>query len=131
MVSEAFRTIKEFAKKERVMGSNAFFDLVIKNQPTYACHYPSYVLGPVYPNGDVIGCVTSEVIANVRKQKVKDILEGGPFKKNAADGPTCAIGCRDWGIHDISAVHNRQFQWDDLGRLFKGFVTKSARGLFK
>ena len=124
LVSEAFRTIKEAAKKERIMGSNAFFDLVIENRPTYACHYPSYVLGPVYPNGDVVGCVTSKVIANFRKQKVKDILEDEPFLKNAAAGPTCPIGCRDWGIHDISAVHNRQFGLNDLGRLFKGFVMK-------
>jgi MoaA/NifB/PqqE/SkfB family radical SAM enzyme len=131
LVSQAFRTIKEQAKSERIVGSNTFFDHVIENRPTYACHYPSYVLGPVYPNGDVVGCVTSEVIANVRNQKVKDILDGEAYKGNAAAGPTCPIGCRDWGIHDISAVHNRQFQWDDLGRLFRGFVTKAAKGLFK
>jgi MoaA/NifB/PqqE/SkfB family radical SAM enzyme len=126
LVADAFRTIKAAARKENIVGSSAFFDLVIQNRPTYPCHYPGYVLGPVYPNGDVVGCVTSRVIANLRESKAADILEGEAFLKNAADGVTCPIGCRDWGIHDISAVHNRQFQWADLGRLFRGFVTRRA-----
>jgi len=122
-VAEAFLIVRGAAARgERLIGSHAFFDLVIDNQPAYPCHYPKYVLGPVMPNGDVIGCVESRAIANVQEAPVDDILRGEAFGANAAAGPSCPKGCRDWGIHDLSAIRNRRFGLADVGRYYGAFA---------
>jgi MoaA/NifB/PqqE/SkfB family radical SAM enzyme len=122
-VAEAFLMIRGAAARgERIIGSHAFFDLVIDNQPTYPCHYPRYALGPVMPNGDVIGCVKSRPIANVRESTVRSIVSGEAFGDNAQAGPRCPRGCRDWGIHDLSAIGNRRFGLADVSRYYGAFA---------
>ncbi len=129
-VAEAFRTIREASDRgERIIGSRAFFDLVADDQRTFPCHYPGYVLGPVMPNGDVVGCVESHVIANVRDTPVRDIVSSAPFRANAAGGPTCERGCRDWGIHDLSALYGGQFGVGDLRRYYRTFRPPARRAI--
>jgi len=77
---------------------------------------------PDSPTVVEIGCGDGSFLRSLASARSDGCSVG--FDPNAAAGPTCPIGCRDWGIHDISAVHNRQFQLNDLGRLFKGFVLK-------
>ncbi len=123
-VAEAFRAVRDAADRgERIIGSRAFFDLVIENRPTYPCYYPSYVLGPVFPNGDVVGCINSRVLGNVQAQTVEQLIASDAWRTNAAGGPACAKGCRDWGIHDLSAVRARRFKLDDARRYARAFVT--------
>ncbi|MBW2453876.1 MAG: radical SAM protein [Deltaproteobacteria bacterium] len=122
-VAEAFLIVRGAAARgERIIGSHAFFDLVIDNQPTYPCHYPKYVLGPVMPNGDVVGCVKSRAIANVQESTVDTIVRGEAFGANAAAGPSCSRGCRDWGIHDLSAIRNRRFGLADVSSYYGAFA---------
>jgi MoaA/NifB/PqqE/SkfB family radical SAM enzyme len=125
ILTEAFRIIREAARRERIFGSTAFFDHVIHDVRTYPCQYPYYVLGPVYPNGDVIACTTSQVIGNINNRNVKQFLAGHAFQRNADAGPTCPTGCRDWGIYDISAVHNRTHSAGDFRRLARGFLFRN------
>ncbi len=123
-VSDAFRLVREAALRgEKIIGSLAFFDHVIANQKSYPCYYPSWVLGPVYPNGDVVGCVDSKVLGNVRAQGVEPLIGSKAWADNAAGGPACAKGCRDWGIHDLSAVRSRRFHFGDARRYARAFVT--------
>ncbi|MBI1944595.1 MAG: radical SAM protein [Deltaproteobacteria bacterium] len=122
-VAEAFRAIRAAADGgERIIGSRAFFDLVIENRPAYPCFYPSYVLGPVMPNGDVVGCISGGVIGNVRTTPVPALVKTVAWQANAAAGPSCAKGCRDWGIHDLSAARSRRFRLDDAKRYAAAFV---------
>jgi len=123
-VADAFRLIRDAADRgERVIGSREFFTHVIENRPTYPCHYPSSVLGPVFPNGDVVACTSSRVIGNVRRTPVAALVQSRAWLDNCALGPACAKGCRDWGIHDLSAVRNRRFGLGDARRYAKAFVT--------
>lgn len=122
-VSEAFRAIRDAAARgERVIGSRAFFDLVIDDQGAYPCFYPRYVLGPVMPNGDVVACTASRVMGNVRDTPLAELVRGGAWASNAAAGPSCAKGCRDWGIHDLSAARSRRFRFDDAKRYAQAFM---------
>jgi len=121
-LTDAFRVILEASKRQRILASRAFFELIIDDRRTFPCHYPTYVLGPVYPNGDVLACTSATMIANLRASGVADILESPRFQANAEAGPTCRRGCRDWGIHDISALHNRQVDLSDLRRYYNAFV---------
>jgi len=126
-VAEAFVQIRDAARRgERVIGSRAFFDHVIADRRTYPCHYPYFVLGPVQPNGDVVGCVDSKVIGNVRSSTVADIIGGRPFRSNAEGGPDCPVGCRDWGIFDLSALRERRFRAEDARRYGRGLVRDRA-----
>ncbi|MFH2010180.1 MAG: radical SAM protein [bacterium] len=122
LVADAFRAIRDATRTQRVAGSRAFFQHVIDNRASYPCYYPSYVLGPIYPNGDVIGCTQKRVIGSVRKSPVAALLRGAPFQANAAAGPGCQVGCRDWGIHDISAMHSWQLGPKDLHGYYRSFV---------
>lgn len=122
VIVEAFRKIRAAsAKGERIIGTRAFFDLVVNDQRRYPCQYPTYALGPVMPNGDVIGCTTSQVIGNVRETSIEALLKGPGFRATAEDGPVCPRGCRDWGIHDLSAVHNHQFGLADVRTYRRAF----------
>lgn len=122
-VIEAFRQIRAAARAgERVIGSDAFFEHVVENRPTYRCLYPSWVLGPVMPNGDVVACTKSRVMANVRHTPVAELVRSLAFQQNAAAGPGCAVGCRDWGIHDLSAALDGRFGLGDAKRYFGAFV---------
>ncbi len=122
-VVEAFRVIRAAADRgEQVIGTRAFFNLVIEGRRAYPCHYPALVLGPVFPNGDVIGCSHGRPIGNVRNMPVSEILSGRLFLDNAAAGPGCTHGCRDWGLHDLSAVYERRFELGDARRYFRTFV---------
>lgn len=124
-VAEAFSKIREAAARgERIIGSNAFFAHVIRDQRTYPCHYPTYVLGPVLPNGDVQGCVDSKVIGNVRERSVQEIVKSEAFRDNAARGPSCPHGCRDWGIYDLSALKQRSMQARDFQRYGRMFLRR-------
>lgn len=127
-VADAFRLIRDAADRgERIIGSRAFFTHVIENRPSYPCHYPSAVLGPVFPNGDVVACTSSRVIGSVRGAPLAELVNGRAWRDNCALGPTCAKGCRDWGIHDLSAVRNRRFGLGDARRYAKAFVASPAR----
>ncbi len=122
-LAEAFRLIRDSAARgEDVIGTRAFFDLVAENRPSYPCHYPELVLGPVFPNGDVIGCTQSRPVGNVRSTPVKEIMASRAFRDNAAGGPPCRKGCRDWGIHDLSAVYGKRFELSDARRYYRAFV---------
>lgn len=122
-VASAFRIVRAASERgERVIGTGAFFDHVIEGGRTYPCHYPRWVLGPVLPNGDVVGCTSSSVIGNVRESTVADVVASEPFKANARTGPLCPHGCRDWGIFDVSAVYGRRFKVRDARRYFQAFV---------
>jgi len=124
-VSEAFIRIREAAAHgDRIIGSNAFFSHVISDQKTYPCHYPTYVLGPVLPNGDVQGCVDSRIIGNVRTQSVGEIVSSPAFAHNAKRGPSCPHGCRDWGIYDLSALKERSMSAPDFQRYGKMFLRR-------
>lgn len=124
-VSEAFVRIREAAARgDRIIGSNAFFAHVIGDEKTYPCHYPTYVLGPVLPNGDVQGCVDSKVIGNVRESSVHDVVSSTAFASNAARGPSCPHGCRDWGIYDLSALRERSMQAADFQRYGRMFLRR-------
>ena len=123
LVADAFRHVQDAANNgQRVIGSNDFFNQVIRNRPTYPCHYPTFVLGPVMPNGDVVACVDSRVIANVRHTPVRQITREVGFLDNARKGPTCQRGCRDWGIYDLSALRNRRWAVDDAKRYGRAFM---------
>ena len=74
---------------------------------------------------DMIACTTTKVIGNINNTHVKQFLDGHDFKRNADAGPTCPTGCRDWGIHDISAVHNRTHSVGDFQRLARGFLIRN------
>lgn len=126
-VADAFRTIRAAAERgERVIGTRAFFDHVIEDRPTYPCFYPGYVLGPVMPNGDVVACTNSAVMGNVRDSGVAAVTGSRAWADNAAAGPGCAKGCRDWGIHDLSAVRSRRFRLDDARRYVRALVAPRA-----
>lgn len=129
-LSDAFRAIRKASARQPVIGSRAFFDLVVADRPTYPCHYPSYVLGPVLPNGDVVACTTRHTIANLRDTRVADVLAGAPFRDNAAAGPSCAVGCRDWGIHDVSALHNRELGIAEVHRYVRTFLAPSRAAAY-
>lgn len=123
VVADAFRDIRDAARDgQRVIGSNDFFDQVIRNRPTYPCHYPKFVLGPVMPNGDVVACVDSRVIGNVRNTPVAQITRDLGFRDNARKGPGCERGCRDWGIYDLSALRNRRWGVNDAKRYREAFM---------
>jgi len=130
IVAEAFRTVRRAAARgEAVIGSRAFFDHVVENRPSYRCHYPRLALGPVLPNGDVVGCTHSRVIGNVQRSTVRELLASDAFQANAAAGPACAQGCRDWGIHDLAAPFERRFGVDDAKRYYRAFVREPRRWL--
>jgi len=117
-VAEAFARIREAAHNgSRVIGSDEFFSHVVEDRPAYSCCYPAYTLGPVLPNGDVVGCTSSRVIGNLRRTSVEDLIASEPFRANAARGPRCPIGCRDWGIFDLAAIADRRVGGEDLRRL--------------
>ena len=123
-VSAAFRAIRDAAARgDRIIGTRAFFDLVIDDQAAYPCFYPRYVLGPVMPNGDVVACTTSSVLGNVRDTPIAELVRGPAWASNAAAGPACSKGCRDWGIHDLSAARARRFRLDDARRYAAAFVS--------
>ncbi len=120
----AFRQVRAAAEAgQDVIGTRAFFDHVIEGKTAYPCHYPARVLGPVYPNGDVIGCGRGRSLANVRTSPVRELLESAAFRENAAAGPGCTRGCRDWGIHDLSAVYERRFTLADARSYYRVFTT--------
>ncbi len=122
-LAEAFRAIREAADHgDDVIGSRAFFSHVVDDRASYPCHYPELVLGPVFPNGEVIGCTHQRPIGDVRETPLKELLASTPFRDNAAAGPGCARGCRDWGIHDLSAVYARRFHLGDARRYYRAFV---------
>jgi MoaA/NifB/PqqE/SkfB family radical SAM enzyme len=122
-VARAFREIRAAsARGERIIGTRAFFDLIIADRRTYPCHYPTYVLGPVLPNGDVLGCTSTRIIANLKETTVREVVSGRLFAENARAGLACARGCRDWGIHDLSAIYNRQFGLPDARRYQRSFL---------
>jgi len=121
-VADAFRLIRDAMRTQRIAGSHSFFQHVIENRASYPCYYPSYVLGPVYPNGDVIGCTKKQVIGNVRDSTVEALLGGTPFRSNAEAGPGCQVGCRDWGIHDVSAMHSWRLGPADLHGYYRSFI---------
>lgn len=130
-VGRAFADIREAAARgERIIGSTAFFEHVVENRRTYPCHYPTYVLGPVQPNGDVVGCIDSRVIDSVRNRPVREVLTGPAFRSHAARGPCCPTGCRDWGVYDLSALKERSIGSGELrryGRMFlRGLQPKAA-----
>jgi len=120
--ADAFRAVQEAAGRQRVLASRSFYHHIIQDRRSFPCHYPAYVLGPVYANGDVLACTTHRVMGNLRRSSVADILAGRPFRENAAAGPGCPIGCRDWGIFDISALHNHEMTLADLRRYTRAFV---------
>ncbi|MHB8419505.1 MAG: radical SAM protein [Myxococcales bacterium] len=122
-VVDAFRAIRAAAEEgQAVIGTRAFFDLVIQRRQAYPCYYPALVLGPVYPNGDVIGCSQGRVLGNVRTTPVRELVASPTFHRNAATGQACARGCRDWGIHDLSAVYSRRFTLADARGYYRAFV---------
>lgn len=121
-VAEAFWLIRAAADHQPVLGSRAFMELIIHGRRRFRCQYPAYVLGPVLPNGDVVGCTAGRVIANLRSQSVAQVIQSQAFVQNAAAGPACEQGCRDWGIFDVSALHNTQFRLADLRRYYRTFV---------
>jgi len=128
-VADAFRVIRAAADRgERVIGSRAFFEHVILDRPSYPCFYPAHVLGPVLPNGDVVACTNSRVIGNVRDTPVAELVKSPAWAANAAAGPACAKGCRDWGFHDLSAVYSRRFHLGDARRYLRAFVTAPTSG---
>jgi MoaA/NifB/PqqE/SkfB family radical SAM enzyme len=127
-VAEAFRQIRAAAQRQPVLGSRAFHELIIDRRATFRCQYPWYVLGPVLPNGDVVGCTSSQVIASLREMTVEQVLATPAFCRNAAAGPRCERGCRDWGIFDVSALHNAQFGLADLRQYYRTFLGSPRRG---
>lgn len=126
-VSEAFRLIRAAARRQPVLGSCAFHKLIIDGHRSFRCQYPWYVLGPVLPNGDIVGCTASDVIASLREADVDAIIESEAFRANATAGPACQRGCRDWGIFDVSALHNGELGWADLQRYYLTFL-RGRRG---
>lgn len=126
-VAEAFRLIRSAAAHQPVLGSRAFLDLIIDGHGSFRCQYPWYVLGPVLPNGDVVGCTWSKVVASLREATVETILASQAFRENAAAGPACTRGCRDWGIFDVSALHNAEFRLADLHRYYRTFLSGRLR----
>jgi MoaA/NifB/PqqE/SkfB family radical SAM enzyme len=127
-VMEAFREVKAAARLgARVIGSDTFFDHVIRDEGAYRCWYPTYALGPVLPNGDVIGCTSSGVIGNVASEPLSAVLSSRAFQENAKAGATCPYGCRDWGIHDLSAIFDRRFTMHDGRRYFRTFVSPARQ----
>lgn len=74
------------------------------------------------PNGDVVGCTTSRVITSLRKMTVEQVLATSEFRRNAAAGPRCKRRCRDWGIFDVSALHNAEFGLTDLRQYDRTFL---------
>jgi len=122
LAADAFRAVQEASGNQRILASGAFYNHIIQDRRSFPCHYPAYVLGPVYANGDIIACTSARVIANLRETRVSEILSGRPFWENADAGPGCPRGCRDWGIYDISAIHNREMRLTDLRRYTRAFV---------
>ncbi|MCC7380769.1 MAG: radical SAM protein [Deltaproteobacteria bacterium] len=123
-VADAFRAVRDASDRgERIIGSRAFFSLVIDGVRRYPCTYPAYVLGPVLPNGDVVGCTESRVIGNVRSPGLDAVLDGGALADNAGRGQSCPHGCRDWGIHDLSAVSDGRFDLNDARHYYSAFVS--------
>lgn len=123
-LSTAYKIIKENALKgKNIIGSIAFFDYIINQGKIYKCFYPGCALGPVYPNGDVIDCTTSKVFANIRRQKISEILAVNKAKRERIKrGFNCQFGCRDWGLHDGSAIYNRKIILNDIYRYGKAFA---------
>lgn len=126
-VADAFALIRSASRRQPVLGSRAFFDLITERRATFRCQYPWYVLGPVLPNGDVIACTSSKVKWNLRQSSVREIVESAEYRANATAGPTCERGCRDWGIFDLSAVHNTELRPGDLARLARTFARSPLR----
>ncbi len=79
------------------------------------------------PNGDVVACTSSTTIGNVRERGVRSILASEPFARNADAGPSCSVGCRDWGIYDLSALYERRFTLDDGRRYARAFADRRGR----
>ncbi|MBW2522955.1 MAG: radical SAM protein [Deltaproteobacteria bacterium] len=126
-VTEAFRQIRSAARHQPVLGSRAFHQLIIDGKPFFRCQYPWYVLGPVLPNGDVVACTTSQVMASLRDTTVEQLLTAPEFQRNAAAGPHCERGCRDWGIFDVSALHNAELGLADVRQYYRTFLRGAGR----
>ena len=126
VVAEAFRRIDEAARRgDRIIGSRSFFSQVIQDRRTYPCHYPTYVLGPVLPDGAAVGCTTGQVMGSVRDGNVRNLLRSGAFADNARAGRCCEVGCRDWGIYDLSALYERRFSLSDARRYGRALARRA------
>ncbi len=68
------------------------------------------------------------MIGNVRDQGVRGVLRSRAFRDNADAGPGCSVGCRDWGIHDLSAIYRGRFDLGDTRRYVRAF--RAARPSF-